>query len=442
MFCTGSADNEDSWDARRTEVDDEATVVVGDLLLDRLAAEVEMVSNDLCATRLASGSREFACPLCPWRSFGSFRVRLQHHISGYHTRLTQYVCSGTKQMKVIAALWDHDSLLRVSPGNFYLRRSAEILRESVKPPLSATANSIDKDIRLVLTNTGPVYMSKAFIDASTDTFRRARNIYYTREFAEMLRGEVLMHNARVRSFQPRLAIRAMEAGNSLASLYPSKVADWWPVIEDIFLSPAAKALRESLLAELARREEFESLSVDATMRVALTILGQEHPRCSSGNEAFSSQDCLRRVLTVRGRTGAVVAMVPIPRETAGTYAEALANCIPTSSRELVRFIATDDPSPLLWTSMRDTFPNLSILCLDTVHLPIVYECSTWGRTTAGSSFLRRIMTKFTSYDGSLSASTWGEPYTGYEDSVVISLGSVFSRLSASGDLKSLENPCR
>ena len=53
-----------------------------------------------------------------------------------------------------------------------------------------------------------------------------------------------------------------------------------------------------------------------------------------------------------------------------------------------------------------------MLCLDIVHLAMVYEYATWHKRTEGSSFLRLIMCKFLVRGHGLPANTWGEPFDG------------------------------
>ena len=53
-----------------------------------------------------------------------------------------------------------------------------------------------------------------------------------------------------------------------------------------------------------------------------------------------------------------------------------------------------------------------MLCLDTVHLAMVYEYATWHKRTEGSTFLRMIMCKFLVRGQGLPANTWGEPFDG------------------------------
>ena len=64
-----------------------------------------------------------------------------------------------------------------------------------------------------------------------------------------------------------------------------------------------------------------------------------------------------------------------------------------------------------------------MLCLDTVHLAMVYEYATWHKRTEGSTFLRMIMRKFLVRGQGLPANTWGEPFD----------GKVFRPLSAEED---------
>ena len=112
------------------------------------------------------------------------------------------------------------------------------MHSSVQRALSSSVNTIDKCIRLVLTESGPVY--KSLLEVETEPhFRRVRNLLYTHGFAELLRAEVLVHHARVKSFLPRLVMQACAHNNELGCLFPSH-PHWWPIVEDIFSSPASK----------------------------------------------------------------------------------------------------------------------------------------------------------------------------------------------------------
>ena len=73
-----------------------------------------------------------------------------------------------------------------------------MLRTTVRPSLPCSTNEIDRHIRLVLTGSGPEYWNlKAVIDSPD--LRRARNLYYTREFAELIFRELLMCHAKCKA---------------------------------------------------------------------------------------------------------------------------------------------------------------------------------------------------------------------------------------------------
>ena len=58
---------------------------------------------------------------------------------------------------------------------------------------------------------------------------------------------------------------------------PQRVNDFaaeWPLVEDIFTSPAAHEVRTHLLAQAVQSGECRYLSVDGTFRVCLPLLGQ------------------------------------------------------------------------------------------------------------------------------------------------------------------------
>ena len=71
------------------------------------------------------------------------------------------------------------------------------------------------------------------------------------------------------------------------SLLPRHSAHWWPIVEDIFLSPRVIQFRQRLTQELVEHEEFEALSMDATLRCCLPIMGQPHARASKEIKAHA-----------------------------------------------------------------------------------------------------------------------------------------------------------
>lgn len=170
--------------------DGDITVNPGADLLQKLRTEVSLAQRE----RYQKNGGRWRCPLCPFRSFGNRPGRVSEHIQKHHKTSNQFCASGTKQMKVVVALWDHDKFCS-RDGENYLQRSATVLRASVKPPLKPSASDIDRDIRLVLTGTGPEYIN--FSAIADQPLRRARNIYYSRCFAHLVYMEMLLCDAKV-----------------------------------------------------------------------------------------------------------------------------------------------------------------------------------------------------------------------------------------------------
>ena len=77
-----------------------------------------------------------------------------------------------------------------------LRRSAALIRSTVSPPLDHKINSVDRYILLVLTGSGPQYWNLATVQQAT--LRRARNLYYNMDFAQLLFQQTLVQNAKAR----------------------------------------------------------------------------------------------------------------------------------------------------------------------------------------------------------------------------------------------------
>ena len=164
-----------------------------DQIVAELAKEVDYVCRNLGTVAHRHGGH-VRCPLCPFRSFKRLQ-RLRSHVIKHHTDVHQYVCSGTKQIKVISALHDHVAS-RQQHETSYLQRSSDIIRASVRPPLSANVNNIDKQIRLVFFADGPRYIHVEAIGKDY-TLRRVRNLYYDHAFADKVLTEMVLHSGQV-----------------------------------------------------------------------------------------------------------------------------------------------------------------------------------------------------------------------------------------------------
>ncbi|CAK0806321.1 unnamed protein product [Prorocentrum cordatum] len=341
---------------------------------------------------------------------------LATHVSKYHLRKTRFVASGTKQFNVVCALFDNDRLLRTPAGSL-LKRSATILRETVSPAVHCGQNAIDKDIVLVLDDDGPSYQNKAAVGHNL-ACRRVGHTCYTRGFAEILLQESLRHHGRVRPAMSRTCARVVEQGSELSSMLPTRVDHWLKLMGDVFNSAHVEMRSAALMEECHRHEEFLHVSMGASisMDASLHVKGQADYRSAQAARDAApvpDVDAKRRVLTLAGRTGAALGVFLTKDEGADEIAGALAARWSAARRSQTVSVACHQPSSALFQALRGSaFPNLFILSLDPVHLPITYEETHWREKTVGSRLLRILMAKFTKVDCALPAHYWGAPFDG------------------------------
>ena len=113
-----------------------------------------------------------------------------------HGEHHKFVASGTKQLKIAKALYDHHCFA-ASPCGDLLRRSVTVLRETVVPALSKWILYIDRSLVLVLEAAGPSFRNEAVL-AQPQEHRRVGNTYYDRIFASMILRESLLLHGRIR----------------------------------------------------------------------------------------------------------------------------------------------------------------------------------------------------------------------------------------------------
>ncbi|CAE6972000.1 unnamed protein product [Symbiodinium sp. CCMP2592] len=368
--------------------DDESVTRVGDRLLGFLRDEVAAFLNKKPA-QVADEVRKNGkawCPFCPLRCWDKTRHgRVTAHVREYHSARKQFVASGTKQLKVIIALHDDDQCRRQPAGN-YLRRSATLLSQSLDDTISTQHVLLDKKIRLVLTQDGPQYWSLQAVQ----------------------RGEL----RRVYALHARLL--AIFPG-ATSSLLPRHANHWWPMIEDIFLSDRVRSFERKLETELVQHQEFEVISMDATLRCCLPVMGQAHPRASrevKSQAVFHGDSALTRVVTCRGRTNAVLMLAATTTDETDILVKAMAEKLPTAGLQQVRCMSVDNPSAKLWKGLRCICPNLQILCLDPVHLAMTCEYASSRKRTAMSRTLRAILQKLSVHSSHCTENTWGTFFRG------------------------------
>lgn len=159
----------------RFVIDDEGQITFQDIINDSLEEEVHAFMAEIEHNNIRKMHGAYCCPFCPFRAFGRL-CQLSDHLRRHHVAAKQFVCSGKKQVKVILALHDSDSV-RKENGADYLFRSAVLLRTQVVPPLDRNKNFIDKSLRLLLEKDGPRYVNQKALGEQI-VARRVLNIYY------------------------------------------------------------------------------------------------------------------------------------------------------------------------------------------------------------------------------------------------------------------------
>ena len=140
------------------------------------------------------------------------------------------------------------------------------------------------------------------------------------------------------------------------------------------------------------------MSIDATVKCMMKILGQARFNQSQENRdaaAIDDMNSVYKLLTVRGRSNAVLALRGIKSEASALVADALSSSFSSSQRLQVSHIASDDcPSPEMLANLKTVCPNLRSLPLDAMHIVMVYEQNHNSRSTKGSRWLATVMNKF------------------------------------------------
>ena len=189
------------------------------------------------------------------------------------------------------------------------------------------------------------------------------------------------------------------------------------LLEDLFSSPHVNKHMEDALARCVEHQEFAALTVDGTVRCAMGPKDQascSEPNAVRNKAAFGDGVAIRRVLGVRGRTGALLFLAPSTGETSETIRKTIMQRLPRNAFGQVRGIGTGAPSGKLCTELRSVLPGVICVYRDPVHLVIVYQHAHAKKSTSGLKLLRRIMNKVNKLDPSKSPGWWGAPYTGAE----------------------------
>ena len=167
----------------------------------------------------------------------------------HHEPERRFVCSGTKHLRAVMALHQCD-FFRGRRLADILARSAKLIRCSVGPLSCTRRLRVDREYRVLLTASGPMFVCKD-IGSGAVAARRVGNVFYDRGFA--------VHSAKLQGCQ-------------LGHMLPEHPETMWPVADDIVRSDVS-AWKSALYDGLPSADGFHVLSVDGTMRSSNVIGG-------------------------------------------------------------------------------------------------------------------------------------------------------------------------
>lgn len=380
----------------------ETKVHPGDELMAYMEGEVGMAiaevahMQSLNKVNLSTNDTSMGCPLCPWRRISRRPGRLERHLRHSHCLKNKYVASGRKQLRVAMSIFSKDKNVGRALGG-YLHRSASLLRGSVIPPISSKHVSIDKELRLLLTEHGPMFVQKGTL-VRDHRARRVGNMHFTRGFAELFLRTLLLQSGRLQATMNSLQLEFQLAGNELGHIMPEHGKTMWGIVEDVLRCPSVSHWRSALLANARGRHDLSVLSCDGTAKICMGVVGQPRVVCnvqaSAQTSAWPRSEASYHAFTVRGASGYLVGVPLIPMEDPVSIQKALTSVVAEGDRHLVKWLIFDQCSGALFLRLREAFPELRGLCTDTTHLAMKYEGARGHRSSPGSRLLRQALRKF------------------------------------------------
>ena len=314
--------------------------------------------------------------------------------------LFSYKSTSNMLLRIGMSIYNDDRIRGQLSGG-YLRRASTVLRGMIGDALRKDRGcKLDRVSNLVLAQTGLMLMSNKKL--AKVHLRRVGDYYYTVDFAQSTFQDAILCNGVLGKVHNAALTRATRAGSQLTSLFPQHIETWVSILADVFSSPDVRHLRTSLASECEAHGEFLSLSVDGTRKPSFTLLGQPSglaPHWQKMEHATPLAEQKYTLLTCLGLSGAVLGMQMVPSEAADTVVGVLADMLTDTQRSLVEHLAVDDPSEALLLRVEALCPNFRAMSLCIVHLAFTYESTNQDKRTPGSVFLRKVLSKISSFRG-------------------------------------------
>ena len=319
------------------------------------------------------------CRLCPFNTKPHDRLsRLRAHVGRCHTATSWFILGKRrgkgvqtlgKQFKICQSIYDNRVIKGKELVPDLLKESAKIIIESAPGVRYVTAHVDEHLSPVVLTDSGPVYLMKFETDAN-DFVRLARNYYCDRKFAELVLRSFILAKGSSYETLTRVYLHYVQR-SQLASMLPMRVITWQRFVAILWASRAVDRLRTQKMLEASAVNEWESISIDATYKLMLRVIGQSNyiaKRTTREQQAIADKDAKYCLFTVRGRTGLVAGLQPMRYENSRTVQLALQDIFDESKLATIKHVASDDPSIALLEHLRAIMPALRGISKDPMHL--------------------------------------------------------------------------
>ena len=280
----------------------------------------------------------------------------------------------------------------------------------------ATSSTIDRKVILCLTGDGPKYLDAEL--GKTSALRNVGCTYYDADFANVIFCEMIRCQGKAKMVATNLVHFFLSKGCRVVFLLPRQATTvYLKIMEELMDSPIVKHWLKTLATECIHHKEFTHVSTDVTARMAMRLKGQStyrEPKAVRNANVVGDDLAKRRILTIRGRTGGVLAMEPIKSESSEDVQNFLMSSITSEALGQIEYLATDQPSAVLFQHLSEVCSSLRAIYLDEVHLCIVWNVAFWRKSSLGQKALHRVQDKFNRVDYSTPLAHWGPLFTGRE----------------------------
>ena len=187
-------------------------------------------------------------------------------------------------------------------------------------------------------------------------------------------------------------------------MLPWHTSTWGKWIEVLLFSSHMQSHVRRVKDELCRKGEWESLSIDTSYKLCLTIIGQNafNTPEAERDAPIAYDEAAHGIASMKGKTGALAGLRLVYSEGSTCIVEALTSLLTPAHLATVVHVCVDDPSPSLRRRMQAACNNFRLMSWGPMHFVFRYESGLSGsggrasknRRSQGSNQLRGIMKRF------------------------------------------------